>query len=161
MKTNLPRILATALTASCLLQAGAQLFALSVVASTLAEAPPRSLAMLQGEYGYNSAAFWNVVPNITFVLFILTLVTNWKTQLRKPILLALTLFIIGGLSAVFFLEPFFADIINSGYSDQVDPILQSRARQWYIIDWTVWTVGLMAGLILLFSLTVRTDQSDR
>jgi hypothetical protein len=27
--------------------------------------------MLQGEYGYNSSAFWDTVPMITFVLFII------------------------------------------------------------------------------------------
>lgn len=38
-----------ALVASCFIQIGAQLFAVSMIASTLAEAPPRSFAILQGE----------------------------------------------------------------------------------------------------------------
>src|SRR6187401_364378 len=61
-KMNLPNLTLIALVASCLAQVGAQLFALSVVASTVSEAPPRSFAMLQGEYGYNSSAFWDTVP---------------------------------------------------------------------------------------------------
>ncbi len=149
---NLKNITLIALVASCLLQVGDQMFALSIVASTLTEAPPRSFAMLNGDYGYNSAAFWNTVPMITFMLFIIALVTNWKTQRRKLILIALTWFIIGGLVAGFYLEPAFADMIKRGYSDQVDPALQKQAKMWYYLDWTVWVLGLLAGLTLLFAL---------
>src|SRR6188768_728957 len=138
---NLKNLTLIALTASCLLQTGAQLFAVSIVASTISEAPPRSLAMLQGEYGYNSSSFWDIVPPITFLLFIIALITNWKTQRRKLILFALTLFIIGGLVAGFFLEPIFADMIKRGYSDQVDPTLQAQAKRWYIFDWMVWALS--------------------
>jgi hypothetical protein len=151
-KLNLPNTTLIALVVSCLLQAGAQLFALSVVASTVSKAPPSSFAILEGEYRYDSSAFWETVPMITFILFIIALVTNWKTQRRKLILLALALFIIGGLLAGFYLEPTFADMIKRGYSDQIDPVLQSQARRWYILDWMVWTLGVFAGLALLVAL---------
>jgi hypothetical protein len=150
---NLKNITLIALTASCFIQTGAQLFAVSIVASTVSEAPPRSFAMLQGEYGYNSSSFWDVVPSITFLLFIIALIINWKTQRQKLILFALTLFIIGGIVAAFFLEPLFADIIKKGYSDQVDPTLQVQAQRWYVFDWMVWTLSLGAGLMLLVALT--------
>ena len=153
---NLKNITLIALTASCFLQTGAQLFAVSIVASTVSEAPPRSFAMLQGEYGYNSSAFWDIVPSITFLLFIIALITNWKTQRKKLILFALTLFIIGGIVAAFFLEPLFADLIKNGFSDQVDPALQIQAQRWYMFDWMVWTLSLGAGLLLLVSLTRPT-----
>lgn len=149
---NLKNITLIALVASCLLQIGAQLFALSVVASTVSQAPPRSFAILEGEYSYNSSSFWNTVPLITFLLFVIALITNWKTRRRKLILFALTLFIIGGLVAGFYLEPFFADMIKTGYSDQVDPILQVQAKRWYIFDWMVWALSLAAGLTLLVAL---------
>lgn len=149
---NLKNITLIALVAGCLLQVGAQLFALSVVASTVAAAPPRSFAILSGEYGYNSTAFWNTVPMITFVLFIIALITNWKNQRRKLILFALTLFIISGLVAGFFLEPIFAEMIKVGYSDHIDPVLQSQAKRWHFFDWMVWVLGLFAGLTLLIAL---------
>jgi hypothetical protein len=150
---NLKNITLVALTASCLIQAGAQLFAVSIVASTVSEAPPRSFAMLQGEYGYNSSAFWDIVPSITFLLFIIALITNWKTQRQKLILVALALFIIGGIVAAFLVEPIFADMIKKGYSDQVDPTLQAQAQRWFLFDWMVWTLSLVAGLMLLVALT--------
>lgn len=142
-----------AVTASCLLQVGAQLFAISMVASTIAEAPPRSFYILQGEYGYDSSAFWNIVPNVTFVLFIIALITNWKTQRKYLIALALILFIVAGLLAVFLLGPLYADLVKTGYSDRLDPALQALATEWYTYDWMVWALGLVAALILLSALT--------
>lgn len=150
---NLKNLTLIALTSGCSIQAGAQLFAVSMIASTLSEAPPRSLAMLQGEYAYNSSLFWDIVPSITFFLFIIALITNWKTQRQKLILSALALFIIGGLLAAFFLEPLFADIIKDGYSDHVEIALQVQARRWYLFDWMVGALSLAASLTLLVALT--------
>ena len=157
---NLKNLTLLTLTGSSLLQTGAQLFAVSIVASTVSEAPPRSFAMLQGEYGYNSSTFWDIVPPITFLLFIIALITNWKTQRRKLIFFALSLFIIGGMIAGFFLEPFFADMLKKGYSDQVDVTLQAQAQKWYFFDWMVWTLSLVSGLLLLVALT-RPLQSKK
>jgi hypothetical protein len=150
---NLKNISLIALTASCVIQAGAQLFAVSIVASTVSQAPPRSFAILQGEYAYNSSAFWDIVPSITFLLFIIALIVNWRTERKQLILFALTLFIIGGVLATFFLEPIFADMIKNGYSDRVDSTLQVQAQRWYMFDWMVWTLSLIAGLMLLVALT--------
>ncbi len=149
---NLKNITLIALTACCLLQVGAQLFAVSIVASTISESPPRSFFILQGEYGYNSSSFWDIVPTLTFSLFIIALITNWKTQRQKLILFSLVLFVIAGLVAGFLLEPLFADIIKIGYSDRVDAALQAQARRWYIFDWMTWILGLFSGLILLLAL---------
>jgi hypothetical protein len=149
---NLRNITLMAVVACCLMQVGAQLFALSVVASTLSAAPPRSFAILQGEYRYDSSAFWNVVPTITFVLFVIALIANWKTPRRKLLLLALSLFIVGGLVAGLYLEPVFDEIKAVGYRDAVDPVLQSRAATWYVLDWAVWSIGASAGVALLLAL---------
>jgi hypothetical protein len=149
---NLRNLTLMALVACGLMQIGAQLYALSVVASTVSAAPPRSFAMLQGEYGYNSSAFWNTVPTITFVLFIIALVANWKTPRRKLLLLALTLFVIGGLVAGLYLEPAFDQMKAIGFRDEVDPVLQRRAARWYALDWTVWSLGAVAGVALLLAL---------
>ncbi len=149
---NLKNVTLIASVASCFIQFGAQLFALVVIASTVAEAPPRSFAMFQGEYGYNSSAFWSTVPPITFVLLVIALVTNWKTGRRKLLLLALTMFLVGGLVAGLFLEPVFDEMKAMGYRDEVDPMLQSRAATWYALDWAVWGMAVVAGLALLLAL---------
>ena len=149
---NLRNITMMALVAGCLIQVGAQLYALSVVASTVSAAPPRSFAILQGEYRYDSSAFWSTVPMITSVLFLIALAANWKTQRRNLILLALSLFVVGGLVAGLYLEPMFDEMKSIGFRDEVDPEMQSRAASWYAMDWVVWATGALAGITLLLAL---------
>jgi len=149
---NFRNLTMMALVACCLMQVGGQLFAVSMVASTVSAAPPRSFAILQGEYRYDSSAFWSVVPTITFALFVIALVANWKTPRRNLLLLALSLFIIAGLAAGIYLEPMFDEIKAIGFRDDVDPVLQSRAAIWYAFDWAVWSIGASAGVTLLLAL---------
>jgi hypothetical protein len=56
---NVKNLTLMAVAAACLVQVGAQLFALSVVAGTVSAAPPRSFAILQGDYRYDSSGFWS------------------------------------------------------------------------------------------------------
>jgi hypothetical protein len=149
---NIRTIALMALIVSCFAQIGAQLFALSVVADTLAQAPPRSFAILEGQYRYDSSAFWGTVPPITGLLYILALVANWKTRRRMLLLASFALFVIGGLVAGLLLEPEFATITATGYSDTIDPALQSRAACWLAFDWAVWGISLAAGIALLLAL---------
>ena len=133
----LPNIALIALIVSCFVQIGAQLFAISVIASVVQSAPPRSFAILEGPYRYDSSAFWEIVPPITAVLFFVALIAKWKTDRRKLILGAFTLLVIGGVVAGVYLEPMFAKMIAVGDRDVVDPDLQARAATWYAMDWGV------------------------
>ena len=149
---SIPNASLLALIISCFLQLGAQLFAISVVVGTITEAPPRSFAILEGPYRYDSSAFWDVVPMITGLLFLIAVIANWTNSRRWLLLTAFALFVLAGLLAGLFLEPEFASMIATGYADTVDPVLQSRAAQWYALDWSVWVVGLASGLLLLIAL---------
>ncbi|MEO5799153.1 MAG: hypothetical protein ABIZ70_04595, partial [Gemmatimonadales bacterium] len=159
-KLNIPNATLMALVASCFIQIGAQMFALSIVAHTVAQAPPRSFAMFQGPYGYNSNSFWETVPPITGCLFLIALAANWKTRRRGLLLVALVVFVLGGVLAGIFLEPTFAEMMATGYRDAVDPALQRRAANWYALDWAVWSTGLIAGGALLLALA-RPADTDR
>lgn len=149
---SIRNITLVALVVSCFLQIGAQLFAISMVASTIVEAPPRSFAMLEGDYRYDSGAFWGTVPPITGFLYIIALIANWKTPRRTLMLASFGLFVVAGLLAGMFVEPEFAAITANGYSDSVDPALQSRAATWLAYDWGVWGIALAAGIALLLAL---------
>ena len=148
----LPDITLIALTVTCLVQVGAQLFAVSMIARVVQSAPPRSFAILEGEDRYDSGAFWETVPPITAVLFLVALVANWNTDRRKLLLGSFALFLAGGAAAGLYLEPMFARMIAVGYRDVVDPGLQARAATWYALDWGVWGLGLIAGIGLLTAL---------
>ena len=155
---NFRNIAMMALVASALIQNGAQLFALSIIARTVSKAPPRSFAILSGEFAYDSRIFWETVPPITFLLFVIALIANWRTARRKFILAALGLFIAGGLFAGLYLEPMFDAMISRGYADHIDPVLQRDAATWYMIDWAVWATGFAACLALLLALAQPTHR---
>lgn len=149
---NLSNITLMASVASIFIQIGAQLFALVVIAGTIAEAPPRSFAILEGEYRYDSSGFWDTVPMITFSLLIISLLANWKTGRRKLILFALTTFVVVGLLMMLLVEPDFAEMKSLGFRDEIDPVLKSRAARWYALEWVGWTMTLIGGLALLLAL---------
>ena len=138
--------------ASSLVQVGAQLFAILVIVRTLIAAPPRSFAMLQGNYGYDSSIFWNTVPMITLVAMLVALVANWKTTRRGLMLLALGLFIVGSIVAGMVVEPGFGTLTSVGYRDAVDAAMKSQADTLYLYDWGLWGLSLGAGLCLLLAL---------
>ncbi|WP_234033736.1 hypothetical protein, partial [Qipengyuania gaetbuli] len=146
---------------SCFLQAGGGLFAISVLVSTITEAPPRSFAMLEGAYSYDSSAFWETLPPITAALIVIALAANWKTSRRWLMVTAFALFILGGLLAGILLEPEFARITEGGYNDWVDPELKERARSWYALDWATWSLTLFAGIALLLALALPAIAEDR
>lgn len=151
-RLNAPTLALTLLVAGCLIQIGAQLFALVVIAGPLAAAPPRSFAMFEGAYGYDSSGFWNTVPMITSVLFLIALVANWKNDRRTLLLVALTMFVISGVVATVWAGPIFSEMVKVGYSDRVDPVLQSRVAAWHALDWTTWCLLVMAGVALMLAL---------
>lgn len=139
---------------SCLIQAGAQLFAVVVVVGTVTQAPPRSLAMFAGDYGYDSDAFWNVVPMVTSVTLLSALCFNWKTPRRRLLVGAGVTYVIAGLFAAFVLEPVQADVVSIGYSDAVDESLRSLAARWRTLDRFSCALALAVGLLASFALAV-------
>ena len=156
---TLSNITLMALTACCLVQNGAQLFAVSIIARTVSKAPPRSFAIFTGEFAYDRRPFWEIVPMITLILFVIALIANWKTARRKFLLVTLGLFVVGGLIAGLYLEPTFDAMIARGYSDYVDPVMQSEAATWYMVDWAAWGVGFIACVILLIALVQTPNRT--
>lgn len=144
---------------SALLQAGAQLFAIAVIVSTVTAAPPRSLAMYAGEYGYNSGPFWEVMPTVTLVLLLVALVGNWRTPRRRLLLAGLALFIAAGLFSVFVMGPAQEAVVKVGYGDAVDAALRVQAARWLLLDWSSWALTLCTGLVLAASLAVRVPDA--
>lgn len=149
---RLPNLSLIAAVVSCLIQVGAQLFAVVIVVATVSEAPPRSLAMLAGDYGYDSGPFWDVVPMVTAVLLLVALATNWKTPRRRLVLGAVAAFVVAGLFATFVMQPVQAEVVSAGYRDLVDEGLRARAAWWHTLDWISWALGLVVGLLLLVAL---------
>jgi hypothetical protein len=155
----LPNLTLIAAVVGALLQAGAQLFAIAVVVGTVTKAPPRSLAMYAGEYGYNSGPFWEVMPTVTLVLLLVALVGNWRTPRRRLVLTAVALFIAAGLFTVFVMGPVQEAVVRVGYSDAVDEALRDQAGRWHMLDWASWVLTLSVGVVLAASLAVRVPEA--
>lgn len=150
---HLPNLTLIALAVSYFIQVGAGVFALAVVGRVVSAAPPRSLAMLEGAYRYDSSAFWQITPAITGTLFLLSIAANWKSRRRTLVLGAFAAFVLSGVVTGVALSPLFADVAAVGYGDSVDPELQRRAAIWYASDWGVRCFDAMAGVALLIALT--------
>jgi hypothetical protein len=138
-----------AATISALLQAGAQLFAVTVIVGTVTQAPPRSLALYAGEYGYDSGPFWEVMPTITLGLLLVALFANWNTPRRRLVLGAVGAFLVAGLFTAFVTGPLQAEILAVRFADAVDPALTARAARWRELDWASWALALMPGILLM------------
>ena len=159
MKTpTIPNLSLIPAVVAALLHAGAQLFAIAVVVGTVTKAPPRSLAMYAGEYGYNSGPFWEVMPTVTLVLLLIALVGNWRTPRRRLLLAAVALFIAAGLFTVFVMGPVQEAVVRVGYSDAVDEGLRVQAARWHLLDWTSWLLTLSVGVVLVTSLAIRVPE---
>jgi hypothetical protein len=143
-----------------LVQAGAQLFAVVVVVGTVTQAPPRSLAMFAGEYGYDSASFWNAVPMVTLVALLGALVFNWKTRRRRLLAGALALFVITGLFTALVMGPVQAEVLAVAYSDAVSESLRSVATRWRTLDWLACALTLAVGLLASLALAMPGSSSS-
>jgi hypothetical protein len=157
----LPRLTIVLAAIGALLQAGAQLFAVAVVVSTVTAAPPRSLAMYAGEYRYDSSSFWEIVPTITLVLLLGALAANWKTPQRRLVISAVGAFVIAGLFAGFVTGPLQAEIVSTGFADSVDPALTARAARWRLLDWVSWALTFVPGILLMISLAGQATERSR
>ena len=162
MKTHLlPNLSLGLATIGALLQAGAQLFAVAVIVGTVTQAPPRSLAIYNGEYGYDSGPFWEVVPAITLLLLLVALIANWRTARRRLVISAFGLFVLAGLFAAFVTGPLQAELISAGFADSVDPTLAALAARWHALDWASWALTLVPGVLLVSAMFVPPTAPPR
>lgn len=117
--------------------------------------------MYSGEYGYNGASFWEVMPTITMALLLLALLANWRTQRRRLLVGAVGAFLLAALFAVFVMGPLQAEVVSAGFADSVDPVLAARAARWLAFDWVSWALTLVPGVLLVLALGTVSTKSER
>ncbi|HOX81532.1 MAG TPA: hypothetical protein PLJ60_05085 [Chryseolinea sp.] len=145
MKTStFSKISLLAIFATLFVQIGAQLFAMLTIVQTLVKNPPKSFQMVKGDYGYDSSIFWNTIPNLTTLLFVIALIACWKTKARKWIIISFSIFICAGVLAMVVVEPKFAELITNESSTTLNEMTSTRYR----LDWTLWFLTLLSGLVL-------------
>jgi hypothetical protein len=109
-------------------------------------AVPASLSMFQGKYALAAPNFWIPIHPITVSLLTAALISNWRNERRKFILVAVGGYVaVLGITALYFVPELMA-LTQSTFSDKVDAELTRRAGMWETLS--------IARLVFLFSLAV-------
>ena len=127
------------------------------VVPTWSAAPPRSLAMFQGEYGLQPQYFWMAIHPLTLLFMIGALITNWKNPRRKNILIVLVGYVlILAVSAIYFV-PELISITGTTFQDTVDEALLKRSSMWETLSLVRLVFIAILAYILLDTLTKPTE----
>ena len=121
-------------------------------------APPKSLAIFQGEYAYQSTNFWINIHPVTLLFFIATIIFHWKTDRKKFLLIPLVIYVAILATTFAYFVPELIDITGATYSDTVDPDLVQRGRTWNIANIIRAFILVGTGMYLLFGLTQKEDK---
>jgi len=115
--------------------------------------PPKSLTMFQGAYGVESAPFWMTIHPVTLVLFIITLILHWRTERKKTVLIAFSIYAAILVVTSIYFVPELMRIVNTPYSDTIDADLQKNAALWVNLSLVRLVIGLGACFLMISGLT--------
>src|SRR6478736_3463892 len=120
----------TCLTLFYIIMLGGGCYEQLTVTNLVTSAPPKSLYMLQGPFGFKPMIFWIIFRPITIILFLITIITHWKYSLlrRKLLLFAFGVDMITTIATFAYFAPETGVIVGATYHpDVVDPLLFERA----------------------------------
>jgi len=119
------------------------------VTNLVTSAPPKSLYILQGPFGFKPMIFWIIFRPITIILFLFAIVINWKYPRRKLLLFAFVIDLITTVATFTYFAPETGVIAGATYhADTIDPALLERAQLWRNLNW-IRVGGFCIGSILL------------
>ena len=123
--------------------------------------PPKSLSVFQGPFRLNAGAFWQSVHPVTLLLFVITLILNWRASRRKNVLIALVGYVLVLIATFIYFVPELLELTGTPYSDTVDPSLQERASLWETLSLVRGGILIVLALNLLLGLTEPEPKGDR
>ncbi len=115
--------------------------------------PPKSLTMFQGNYALESAPFWMSVHPVTLTLFLITLVSNWRSERKKYILLPLSTYIIVLVVTFVYFVPELISLTGTPYAETVDTDIQKRGSLWIDLSIIRMAFIVASAFVLLLGLT--------
>lgn len=131
------------------------------VTTTVASAPPKSFAMMQGPYGFNPVKFWATFRPITILLFIVALITNWNfaLQRRKLILSSFVLDVAVITATILYFAPETEIFFKASFNENsIDNALLQSVQQWKNLNMVRLGAIYISSLLLLIALT-KTNRS--
>ncbi|HEV8514889.1 MAG TPA: hypothetical protein VGQ59_16505 [Cyclobacteriaceae bacterium] len=123
------------------------------ITNLVTSAPPKSLYILQGPYGFKPMIFWIIFRPITILLYLLTLIANWNYSVRrrKLLLLAFSIDLITTVATFTYFAPETGVIAGAAYhQDIINKALLERAQLWKNLNW-LRISGFCVGSILLLT----------
>lgn len=131
------------------------------VTRVVAEAPPRSLAMLQGPYAFNPVFFWITFRPLTLLLFVAAAVATFRTSARRLVLTALAIDIAVILTTYLYFAPETGSILQVPYADKTDPHLLKRVTLWKNLNYVRLAAMFASSWILVKSYGLVMADSAR
>ena len=124
------------------------------VSKVLVSAPPKSFAMLTGEYRFNPVAFWVTFRPLTILLFIISLILNWNISpmKRKILLVCFSLDILVTIATFLYFAPEIGSMMSVPMSDEVDSDLMARATRWHRLNYVRLGTFYLVAILLLIGL---------
>jgi hypothetical protein len=116
---------------------------------------PESNQLIKGEYGLHDENFWMFVHPFAIVTTVATLILNWRIKnRRKPILIALSIYILAiVVSAIYFIP----NLLIFANSDTITTVTPSewykRGQMWQHLSWLRGGSLYIGFLLLLSALT--------
>jgi hypothetical protein len=116
---------------------------------------PESNQLIKGEYGLHDENFWMFVHPFAIVTTVATLILNWRIQSRrKPILIALSIYILAIVVSAIYFIPNLLIFANSDTITTVTPSeWYSRGQNWQHLSWLRGGSLYIGFLLLLSALT--------
>jgi hypothetical protein len=130
------------------------------VTTLVTSAPPKSLYMLQGEFGFSPIKFWVLFRPLTILLFIVAIVANWKfsPSRRRLVLIAFAIDLATTVATFIYFAPETGVILGARYTpDSVDGSLLQKAQLWKNLNWIRLAAFYASGILLLTALTRKRE----
>jgi len=133
------------------------------VTNVVTSAPPKSLYMLQGPYGFKPVIFWIIFRPITILLFLLAIVANWNYSRvrRKLLLVAFCVDVITTIATFTYFAPETGVIAGVAYqADIIDTVQLERAQLWRNLNWLRIGGFYVGGILLLIAINQKHQPKE-
>jgi hypothetical protein len=123
------------------------------VTPVITSAPPKSLSMLQGPFGFNPVKFWVTFRPLTILLFIAAIALNWKASRQRRNLLIISFLVDVAITITTFtyFAPEAGVIATAPFDNtRIDASLLKRAQLWKDLNLLRLLAFYTVGIILLF-----------
>lgn len=140
---------------------GAQLWETAIIIPAWTAAPPKSLHFFQGDYALDFKWFWIIIHSIHEIIFIITLILNWKIVKRRNRLLILFFSHVAvRIWTMIYFVPLIIEFQNMESSMEIIEDLVEKAGGWRF--WNYFRVGLffIINLLLVFLLFGKNNEKN-